>query len=132
MTRLSVILLAMIVTNKNKEVKDIQKKGESVGVLQISQDEARRIMDTEEDYVIVDVRTPEEYGMGHIKGAVNIPLESIVDQKPQQLPVLDQTILTYCHSGNRSQRASAKLAGIGYTKIYTFGGINTWTGNIVK
>ncbi|MBQ9037516.1 MAG: rhodanese-like domain-containing protein [Erysipelotrichaceae bacterium] len=99
---------------------------------QISQEEAMKMMENESDYVIVDVRTMEEYLEGHIPDAICIPVESITNQQPSQLPDLNQTILVYCRSGNRSKQAAQKLLELGYSKIYEFGGINTWPGEIVK
>ena len=98
---------------------------------QISQEEAARIMESGEDYVILDVRTPEEFASGHIPGAVNIPNESIGTQKPAELPDTQQQILVYCRSGNRSKQASQKLADLGYTNVLEFGGIKTWSGPVV-
>ena len=95
---------------------------------QISQEEAASLMESEEDYVILDVRTPEEFADGHISGAVNLPNESIGTEALPQLPDKDQMLLVYCRSGNRSRQASEKLAALGYTNILEFGGINTWTG----
>ena len=99
---------------------------------QISQAEAKRIMEEETGYLIVDVRTEEEYAEGHIPGAINIPTESITDTKPEQLPDQKQKLLVYCRSGNRSRQASEKLAALGYSNVYEFGGINTWDGEIEK
>ena len=98
----------------------------------IPQSEAAELMQSSEDYVILDVRTPGEYAEGHIEGAVNLPNEEIVDKEIPLLPEKDQLILVYCRSGNRSRQASQKLADLGYTNVKEFGGINTWPGNIVK
>ena len=98
---------------------------------QISQQEAADIMASQEDFIILDVRTPEEYAQGHIVGAVNLPNETIGTQEIPLLPRKDQTILVYCRSGNRSKQASRKLADLGYTEVLEFGGINTWEGPIV-
>jgi rhodanese-related sulfurtransferase len=98
---------------------------------QISQDEAKTMMARDDGHVIVDVRRQDEYDAGHIPGAVLIPNESIGTERPAALPDLDQIILIYCRSGNRSKQAAQKLAEMGYTNIYEFGGINTWTGEIV-
>ena len=97
----------------------------------ISQDEAQKMMADQDDYIIVDVRRQDEYDEGHIPGAVLIPNESIESTHPEALPDLNQTILVYCRSGNRSKQASEKLANMGYTNVFDFGGINTWTGEIV-
>ena len=97
---------------------------------QISQDEAKEMMTRDDGHVIVDVRRQDEYDAGHIPGAILIPNESIGSDRPEQLPDLDQVILIYCRSGNRSKQAAQKLADLGYTSLYEFGGINTWTGEI--
>ena len=114
--------------------KDGQSPGSSEtknGYISISQEEAKQIMDEDDSCIIVDVRRQDEYDSGHIPGAVLIPNESIESERPAELPDLDQVILVYCRSGNRSKQASQKLADMGYTKVYEFGGINTWTGEIL-
>ena len=84
------------------------------------------MMDTQE-VIVLDVREQSEYGSGHIPGAVLLPVGSI-DEKTAAavIPEKDSTVLVYCRSGNRSKTASSTLAGLGYTNIYEFGGINTW------
>ena len=86
------------------------------------------MMEEETDYIILDVRTPEEYEEKHITGAVNLPNETIGTEEIAQLPDKEQLILVYCRSGNRSKQASKKLADLGYTNIIEFGGIKDWTG----
>ena len=98
---------------------------------QIDQQEALSMMDKEIDYIILDVRTPEEFAGGHIPDAINIPVESIGTAEIPELSQKDQLIMVYCRSGNRSKTASKKLAEQGYTNIVEFGGINTWPGKIV-
>ena len=100
--------------------------------VQIDQETAKRMMEADDGHVIVDVRRQDEYDAGHIPGAVLIPNESIVDERPSELPDLEQVILIYCRSGNRSKQAAQKLADLGYRNIYEFGGITTWTGEIVR
>ncbi|MBR0416774.1 MAG: rhodanese-like domain-containing protein [Firmicutes bacterium] len=100
------------------------------GFMQISQEEAKSMMEKDDGHVIVDVRRKDEYIEGHIPGAICIPNESITDEMPEKLPDLGQTILIYCRSGRRSKEAAAKLAAIGYTDIYEFGGIIDWDGEI--
>lgn len=99
---------------------------------QITQEEAKEMMTKNDGHIIVDVRRQDEYDEGHIPDAVLIPNESITDKQPEELPDLDQIILVYCRSGRRSKEASQKLADIGYKKVYEFGGIITWTGEIEK
>ena len=98
---------------------------------QISQEKAKEFMDADISSVIVDVRHQEEYDSGHIPGAILIPNENINTERPEELPDLDQIILVYCRSGRRSKVASQKLADMGYTHVYEFGGINDWTGEVV-
>ena len=98
---------------------------------QISMQEAVEMMEQEEDYIILDVRTEAEFDAGHIPGAILIPNETIGDAQLPQLPDKDQLILVYCRSGNRSKQASEKLVQLGYTNVVEFGGINSWPGEIV-
>lgn len=95
---------------------------------QVSMEEATAMMEEEENYQIVDVRTQEEYDQAHIPGAVCIPNESIGTEEIAALPDKDQLLLVYCRSGNRSRQASQKLAELGYTNVVEFGGIQDWTG----
>ncbi len=99
---------------------------------QISAEEAADMMEKESGYIILDVRTPEEFAERHIPGALNIPNETIGTEEIPALPDKQQLILVYCRSGNRSKQASEKLAAQGYTNIVEFGGINDWTGETVS
>ena len=99
---------------------------------QITMEEAITIMEAESGYVILDVRTPEEFRDKHIPGAINIPNEVIGIEEIPELPEKDQLILVYCRSGNRSKQASKKLVELGYTNIVEFGGINSWPGETVS
>lgn len=98
----------------------------------IPQDEAVRMMEEETGYIILDVRTPEEYATGHIPGSICIPSEKIDQQKNDQLPDLNQLIFVYCRSGNRSKEASENLAKAGYTRVFEIGSISTWPYPIVS
>ncbi|HIR77735.1 MAG TPA: rhodanese-like domain-containing protein [Candidatus Egerieenecus merdigallinarum] len=103
----------------------------TTGYRQVTTEEAVNIMQTEENYVILDVRTAQEFASGHIPGAALLPNETIGTEDIPLLPDKDQLILVYCRSGNRSKQAAEKLAQLGYTNIVEFGGINSWTGKIV-
>ena len=76
---------------------------------QISQEEAKNMMQADDGHVIVDVRRQDEYDDGHIPGAICIPNESIGNTQPEELPDRDQVILVYCRSGRRSKQAAQKL-----------------------
>ena len=95
---------------------------------QVSMDEAIAMMEEKNDYIILDVRTPEEFAEKHIPDAINIPNETIGTEEIPELPDKEQLILVYCRSGNRSKQASEKLVRLGYTNIVEFGGINDWPG----
>ena len=82
----------------------------------------------DDNAVILDVRTIDEYNELHIRGAICIPVDTIDESISSFLPDTGQVILVYCRSGNRSRQASEKLAALGYTNVYEFGGINTWKG----
>lgn len=99
---------------------------------QISQDEAKRIMDTESDYIIIDARTQEEYDEGHIENAILIPEYEIQEKAPELIPDKNALILVYCRSGRRSKIASEALVQLGYTNVKEFGGIIDWEYEIVK
>ncbi len=106
--------------------------GNSTAYRSLSQNEAMAMMEAETDYVILDVRRPDEYETKHIPGAVNIPNETISDVRPEELDDLSQLIFVYCRSGNRSRQAAQKLADMGYTNIMEIGGIETWPGEITE
>ena len=105
--------------------------GQEVSYRQINMDEAITMMEEESSYIILDVRTPEEFADKHIPGAINIPNETISTEEIPELPDKNQLILVYCRSGNRSKQASEKLVALGYTNIVEFGGINDWPGETV-
>ena len=99
---------------------------EEPAYMNITAQEAKKLMETEKDYIILDVRTQEEYETKYIPGAILIPHDQIEEQAAEKLPNKDQLILVYCHSGNRSKTASEALEKLGYTRIREFGGINDW------
>ena len=99
---------------------------------QITQEEAAQIMKEEKGFIILDVRTEEEYDEGHIPGAINIDNEDIGTYELPELPDKDQMLLVYCRSGRRSKEAAEKLVALGYTQVLEFGGIITWPGDVIS
>ena len=97
---------------------------------QITMDEAVAMMEQESDYIILDVRRPDEFAAGHIPGAINVPNETIGTVEISELPDKNQLIMVYCRSGRRSKEAAGKLVKLGYTNIVEFGGILDWEGEI--
>lgn len=91
----------------------------------ITAEEAKKMME-EGGVTIVDVRRQDEYDAGHIKNAILVPNESIGKTDPEALPDKDAVLLVYCRTGRRSRDASQKLADLGYTRVYDFGGITDW------
>ena len=104
----------------------------SLGYRQISMDKAVKMMRDEKDYIILDVRRPDEFAEGHIPEAINVPNEEIGTTDIAELPDKSQLILVYCRSGRRSKEASEKLVKLGYTNIVEFGGIQDYKGEIEK
>ena len=98
---------------------------------QITMDDAVTMMAQETDYIILDVRRPDEFAAGHIPNAINVANETIGTTEIPELPHKDQLIMVYCRSGRRSKEAAEKLVKLGYTNIVEFGGILDWKGEIV-
>ena len=92
----------------------------------ITAEEAKEIMDTQEGYIILDTRTQEEFDEGHIPGAMVLPHDAVLEKAESVLTDKDQLILVYCRSGRRSKLASEDLVALGYTNIKEFGGIIDW------
>lgn len=101
------------------------------GYEQISQIKAKELIDTKDNYIILDVRTKEEFNDKHIENAILIPYDEIED-RTDELPDKNQLILVYCRSGNRSKTAAKTLAELGYTNVKEFGGINNWAYGTVR
>ena len=126
-----IILLLSLFSGCGSTGQPLDGDGMERSYTRISQEDAKKMMEANDGHVIVDVRRQDEFDEGHISGAICIPNESIADTRPAELPNLDQVILVYCRSGNRSKEASQKLFDLGYTHVYEFGGIRDWTGEVV-
>ncbi len=101
--------------------------GENSAYEQITAEEAKTMMDEQEEAVLLDVREQDEYGSGHIPGALLLPVDTIDEKSAAEaIPDKDTVVLVYCRSGNRSKTASQTLADLGYTQVYEFGGIQDW------
>lgn len=96
----------------------------------ISMSEGIRRMESDEDFILLDVRRVDEFVSGHIPGAINLPNEQIGTEEIPSLPDKAQTIYIYCRSGNRSRQAADKLLALGYTNLIEFGGIMDYTGEL--
>lgn len=123
-----VILAAFILTACGQ---DKENKQEAVYV-NITAQQAKEIMDSREDYIILDTRTQQEYDEGHIPNAILIPHDEILESAESVLSDKDLLILVYCRSGHRSKLAAEDLVQLGYTNIKEFGGIIDWPYEITK
>lgn len=132
---LAIITVATVFAGCTQKTNTEQTEATQVNIgtyYQITQDEAKRIMDEESDYIIVDAREQSEYDEGHIKGAIVIPYTEIEQKAEEMLPDKEQLILVYCRSGRRSKIAAQSLANMGYTNVKEFGGIIDWQYGIEK
>ncbi len=123
MKKLLIFALAVMLLTACGQANEIPK--EAI-YMNINAEEAKKIMDTESGYIILDVRTQEEYDEAHIPGAIVIPNTEIEARAESELPDKNQMILVYCRSGRRSKLAAEILVELGYTNIYEFGGIIDW------
>ena len=123
MKKLAFLLLAVMLLTACGQDKE---NDQGAIYVNITAEEAKRIMDSEEGYIILDVRTKEEYDQGHIPGAIVISHEKITEKAEEVLTDKDQLILVYCRSGRRSKQAAEILVELGYTNIKEFGGIIDW------
>ena len=110
----------------------VADKGEKAMYEQITPEEAKKIMDSGEEHIILDTREEDEYDEGHIEGAILIPYTEIENKAEEMLPDKDKLILVYCRSGRRSKIAAESLAKLGYTNVKEFGGIIDWKYEVVK
>ena len=123
MKKLIFLLLAVMLLTACGQAKE---NDQGAVYVNITAEEAKQIMDNEEGYIILDVRTQEEYNQGHISGVIVISHEEITEKAEEVLTDKDQLILVYCRSGRRSKIAAEALVELGYTNIKEFGGIIDW------
>ena len=123
MNKLVFLLLAVMMLTACGQDKE---NNQGAVYVNITAEEAKRIMDIEEGYIILDVRTQEEYDEGHIPGAIVISHEEIAEKAEGVLTDKNQLLLVYCRSGRRSKLAAEALVELGYTNIKEFGGIIDW------
>ena len=129
MKKLYFFLLAVVLLTACAHTKE---NDQEAAYMNITAEEAKAIMDSEEGYIILDARTQEEYDQGHIPGAIVISHEEIAEKAEEVLTDKDQLILVYCRSGRRSKIAAEALVELGYTNIREFGGIIDWPYEVEK
>lgn len=127
-----ITLTVVSCNHRSKNNREENQSEQTAAFEEMSMDEAAALMEEENDYIILDVRTPEEFAEKHIPNAMNIPNETIGNEEIAELPDKEQTILVYCRSGNRSKQAARKLAALGYQNVIEIGGIRDWKGETVS
>ncbi len=110
----------------------VAEKGEKAMYEQITPEEAKKIMDSGEENIILDAREQDEFDEGHIPGAILIPYTEIENKAEEMMPDKDKLILVYCRSGRRSKIAAEALSKLGYTNVKEFGGIIDWQYEVEK
>ena len=123
---ISILFCLFFTSCANESVKDADDNGENMMYEQISAEDAKEIMDSGEDRIILDVREQDEYNEGHISNAILVPYTEIENKAEEILPDKDKLILVYCRSGRRSKIAAESLVKMGYTNVKEFGGIIDW------
>ena len=113
------------VSSVSGEVQEENEDNEIAEIKPINPEEVYEIIKNDEDYLIVDVRTKEEYNSGHLEGALLLPVQEL-EERLGELP-MDKPIIVYCRSGNRSRTAAEILVNNGFKQIYDMGGISDWT-----
>lgn len=77
--------------------------------------------------ILIDVRSPQEYEEGHLKGAILIPEYELLSKYKKELESKDATYIVYCSSGLRSKRAKKQLEKLGYNNVYNlYNGIQNY------
>ena len=123
MKKLVFLLLAVMLLTACGQDKE---NSQGAGYVNITAEQAKGIMDSQGGYIILDVRTQDEFDETHIPGAILIPHDEITEKAEDLLTDKDQLILVYCRSGRRSKLAAEALVELGYTNIKEFGGIIDW------
>ena len=110
----------------------VAEKGEKAMYEQITAEDAKKIMDSGEEHIVLDTREQDEFDEGHIPNAILIPYTEIENKAEEMMPDKDKLILVYCRSGRRSKIAAERLAKLGYINVKEFGGIIDWPYEIEK
>ena len=114
-----------IMQNTNSQNETAEKPAKAI-YRRTTPKEAKEMMDTDADIILVDVRTPEEYNQGRIAKSILIPDYDIATLASSKLPDKESKIIVYCRSGGRSQGAAKRLVSLGYVNVYDLGGIMSW------
>ena len=98
--------------------------------IHITQEDAVRIMKSNPDAIVLDVRMKDEFDKRHLPNALLVPIDELRNGNFSALPDKDATILIYCWTGRRAEESAAILLEHGYSRVYEFGGLVDWTGDV--
>ena len=126
------ILLSLLIIGIGFSLFGCLGSNKAEGYESISQEAAKKLMDSNPNCIILDVRSQEEFITGHIPKAICVHHDKIKAEAPKKLLDKSQLILVYCRTGRRSKIASQTLAEMQYTNVKEFGGITTWKYGTVK
>ena len=93
----------------------------------VSFKEAKEIMESGREYILLDVRTDEEFFTGHAESEVNLDVDEINAESTEEIiPTKQTAVLVYCKTGERARLAAEELSRLGYTNIYDIGSLVEW------
>ena len=101
-------------------------QSQAAAIRQISPQDAKAMLDADENVTLLDVRTQEEYDEGHIEGAILLPYDTITASSIGLPADKASAVIVYCRSGRRSAIAAETLLSLGFTNVYDLGGIQSW------
>ena len=137
MKRLAVmifIIVSLLLTGcaENPAPADLPDQTVKATVQDITPEEAKTRLDSEEEIILLDVRTQEEFDQGHIADALLLPVDQLSAKASEVIPDLEAVYFVYCRSGSRSGAAAAMMVEMGYQNVFDLGGILDWPYETVK
>jgi len=118
------LLILLLFSGCNFYIANNEEAEITVG--KITPQEAKKLIDSDDSVVLLDVRTPEEHNEIRIPESLNIAYDQIKTEASEKLPTKDSIIIVYCRSGRRSSIAVESLLNFGFTNVRDLGGIIDW------
>lgn len=128
---LMLITMASSVGCTTQKPSQTSKDTQTLEVINVSPEKAKEMIEENDNIIVLDVRTEEEFKEGHLEGAILLPDNQISNKAESILPDKDAKIIVYCRSGRRSAGASEALSQLGYSNVFDLGGITSWPYEIV-
>lgn len=124
MKKLAMILISALILAGSLQA---QASASGAKALPISPKAVKDLLASGKEFVLLDVRTFEEFVAGRIQGSVLLPYDQITAATAAKvIGAKDKTVVVYCRTGHRSGIAAAALVSLGYTKVLDMGGILSW------